>query len=112
MPQIDLINNLLKQNNIKLAPIEKYLVEAKLLSIIYNDLVNYFFSSYREYFVLLKDRLAMEETMFEQHFIQEILKDILLSEEYSLEGIVNYTQIPEDVLLDILEGINTNPTFE
>lgn len=44
--------------------------------------------------------------------ISSLLKDILLSEHYNLSGISYYTQIPKDVLIDIITYSNSNPSFE
>lgn len=43
---------------------------------------------------------------------QEVIRDILSTEEYSLSGIASHTHIPEEVLSDIVSGMNPNPTFE
>ena len=43
---------------------------------------------------------------------QEIIKDILSTEEYSLTGIASHTRIPEEVLSDVASGINSNPSSE
>lgn len=45
-------------------------------------------------------------------FMQEMIKDILSTQEYSLAGIATHTHIPEEVLCDVAAGINNNPTFE
>ena len=50
--------------------------------------------------------------MFGVKFMQEVINDILSTQEYSLTGIATHTQIPEDVLSDVAAGMNTNPTFD
>jgi len=50
--------------------------------------------------------------MYDMKFMQEMIKDILSTQEYSLAGIATQTHIPEDVLYDVASGLNNNPTFE
>jgi hypothetical protein len=50
--------------------------------------------------------------MYNVKIMQEIVKDILSTEEYSLAGMATHTHIPEEVLSDVAAGMNTNPTFE
>ena len=50
--------------------------------------------------------------MCSSHFMQDIIKDILATNEYSLTGIATHTQIPEEILTDLIIGTNNNPTFE
>ena len=50
--------------------------------------------------------------MLDINLPQEVINDILSTEEYLLSGIATHTRIPEDVLSDIASGMNTNPTFE
>ena len=52
---------------------------------------------------------CQEDLMLDQYFIQFIVKDILYSGEYTLEGIARYTDIHEDVILDFASGLNTEP---
>jgi hypothetical protein len=113
MSKTDLVNCLLQLNKHKLTSIEKILIETILLTRIYQELANIFTSRYTCYQSLIKSNLNQEEgTMNRVQFMQEVIKDILSTNEYSLQGIATYTQIPEDVLSDVAMGMNPNPTFE
>ncbi len=49
--------------------------------------------------------------MLEGNFIRLVINDILLTEEYTVQGIACYTQTPEDVIYDIAMGNNLAPSF-
>jgi hypothetical protein len=51
-------------------------------------------------------------TMVEENFIVDVIKDLLISQEYSLEGIAHYTQTPEEVICDIAAGWNQSPSLQ
>lgn len=111
MSKTDLIFSLLRQRNLQLSQIEKFLLEIKLLTLIHRELSEFFKSQYCEYIQLIKSDQE-PENMCNIKFMQETIKDILSTNEYSFPGIAAYTRIPEDVLYDVAAGINTNPTFE
>ena len=48
--------------------------------------------------------------MLEAYFVCLIIKDILSSEEYTLDGIARYTDTPEEVVEEILSERNKNPS--
>lgn len=108
MSKMDLFCNILKNFKSDISPIEKILLEAKIIINIYRELSTIFKSRYENYQKLIK---SQEEYMLNVNFMKEIINDIISSEEYSLTGIANYTSSPEEVLSDIAAGINTNPTF-
>lgn len=112
MSKTDLICCLLGSRALKLSKTEKLLLEIILLTRIYYKLFEIFKSRYEEYQRLIKFNPDWEKNMYDIQFMQEMIKDILSTEEYSLTGIATHTQIPEEVLSDIVAGVNTNPTFE
>jgi hypothetical protein len=63
------------------------------------------------YFKLMKFETKMECVMLEENFIRFVVNDILSTEDYSLTGIANYTNIPSDVIFEIAIGRNTNPSY-
>ena len=112
MSKTDLVCRLLGSNISKLSQAEKILLEIKLLTCIYYELFEIFKSRYKEYRQIIKSHPNQEENMYNIKFMQEMIKDILSTEEYSLTGIAMHTHIPEEVLSDVVAGVNTNPTFE
>lgn len=90
---------------------EKILLEIKLFNCIYYELCEIFKARHKEYQRLIKSNFDQEDNMYGINFMQEMIKDILSTEEYSLTGIATYTHIPEDVLCDVASGMNNNPTF-
>ncbi len=49
--------------------------------------------------------------MIEAKFLLFVINDILDSEEYTLTGIANETQIPEEVISDIATSVNDSPSL-
>ncbi len=98
-------------NSQKLSKNENILLEAELFSRLCEELKNIFREQYQRYFDLLKFDREREDTMLEASFLRFLLNDILLTEEYSLEGIAYYTQIPEDVICDVMAGTNSAPSL-
>lgn len=98
-------------NSQKLSRNENILLEAELFSRLCEELKNMFREQYQRYFDLLKFDREMENAMLEASFLRFLLNDILLTEEYSLAGIAYYTQIPEDVICDVIAGTNSAPSL-
>ena len=112
MSKTDLVCCLLRSHTLKLSQAEKLLLEIALLTRIYYELSEIFKSRHKEYQRLIKSNPDQEGNMYSIKFMQEMIKDILSTEEYSLAGIATHTHIPEEVLSDVAAGVNTHPTFE
>lgn len=85
---------------------ELLVLEAELLTLIYDALKETFKERYKTYFYLMKYNTDMEIRMLEKNFIRFIIQDILTSGEYNLDGIALYTDTPEETLHDIFAGRN------
>lgn len=107
MSKTDLTYCLLGSQTAKLSPTEKVLLEIKLLNCIYYELCEIFQARHKEYQQLIKSNFDQEDNMYGIKFMQEMIKDILSTKEYSLAGIATHTHIPEEVLCDVASGINT-----
>lgn len=112
MSKMDLLTYFLRLERCNLSLVEKKLLEIKLFFLIYRELFEIFKYQYRDYKRLIPFSQYQERDMFYINFTQEMIKDILSTEEYSLTGIATHTNIPEEVLSDIASGMNTNPTLE
>jgi hypothetical protein len=112
VPRMDLVSYLLRIERCNLSKIEKMLLEIKLFILVYRELCEIFKHQYKDYIRLIPFNHHQESDMFSVNFTQEMIKDILSTEEYSLSGIATHTHIPEEVLSDVASGMNTNPTFE
>jgi len=110
--RIDLVSELLLIRPCNLTKVEKNLLEINLFALVYEELHKIFKQQYERYFKLIPFIYLKDEDMLTVNFIQEMLKDILSTSEYTMSGVANYTNIPEEVLFDIILGTNTNPTFE
>ncbi len=95
----------------KLTKRENLFLEAELFMRIHDELKEIFKIQHIEYLKLQKLNIGMEDVMLEGNFIRLIINDILLTEEYTLEGIACYTQTSEDVIHDIAVGNNLAPSF-
>lgn len=112
MTKTDLVGCLVRRNCCKASQTEKFLLEVKILTRICHELSEIFQSRYMDYLSLIKSNSDKEDNMYSTKIIQEVVKDILSTGEYTLAGIANHTRIPIEVLSDLVGGINTNPTFE
>lgn len=89
---------------------EKIYLEADLFFRICEELKTFFISQYKHYTKLLKSTNPLENKMLDADFTRSIIKDILLSEEYTLDGIAQYANTHTDVLYDIALGHNVAPS--
>ncbi|EKD75381.1 MAG: hypothetical protein ACD_44C00148G0006 [uncultured bacterium] len=89
---------------------EKILLEAELFTRVCEELKKIFKVPYKNYFSLMKFNIEMENTVMETNYVRCIINDILATEEYSLAGIAYYTDKPQDVIIDIAAGKNSDPS--
>jgi hypothetical protein len=90
---------------------ESFFLEVELFIHICEELKEVFRSQNKDYFKLIRLNTDKENNMLEANFLRYVINDILLTEEYSLEGIAYYTQTSEDVICDVITGRNTEPSF-
>jgi len=90
---------------------ESMILEAELFAHIYEELKEIIKNENKDYFRLLKINIEKEKSMIESNFIRCIINDILSTEEYTLPGIAYYTDTPEEIIIEVASGRNTNPTF-
>lgn len=90
---------------------EAFIIEVELFTRICEELKEYFRKQNIDYFKLMKFNLEMEDAMLEENFLRFVINDILATEAYSLAGIACYTNIPSDVIDEIVIGKNTNPSY-
>jgi hypothetical protein len=91
---------------------EIFILEAEFFICLYEELKDIFRAQYKNYFKLMRFNTEKEDAMLEANFLRFVINDILVSEEYSLEGIAYYTQIPEDVICDVVAGNNSAPSLQ
>lgn len=72
---------------------------------------NRILAGYKTYFNAIKQNAEKEKIMLEENIMSCILNDILSTKEYTLAGVAYYTDTPEEILLDLSAGVNSNPTF-
>jgi hypothetical protein len=110
MPAILGLTKLLEINQHFLCKEEILLLEADLFFRVCAELKTYFREQLRDYFKLMKFDKKKELTMLDENFVALIIKDVLLSQEYTVEGIAHYTNFPEDIFYEIIEGRNATPS--
>lgn len=102
--------HLMKVDTSELIKEEKKLLEAKLFVRICEELKAHFRQQFKAYFRLIKLTEQQEDTMIEIELLPLIIKDIISTNEYTLQGIAYYSNTHEDVIYDILTGRNTDPS--
>lgn len=111
MAATELLSDLVGINPRNLTSLEKFILEVELFTCIYEELKEIYKAKNKDYFFLIKSTAKKEEDMLEAKVLCFVVNDILSTEEYSLEGIANYTQIPEDVVCDVILGKNQTPSL-
>ncbi len=97
--------------NYRRLPKEEYLLlEAEIFICICEGLKEFFREKYKGYFHLMKFNLEKENAMLENDFARLITNDILSTEEYNLKGIARYSDTPEDVIQEVIDGRNIRPS--
>ena len=94
----------------KLSKEENLILEAELFICICNALKEHHRAEHKNYFRSIKLTIEMEEVMLETNFVRLIIRDILLTEEYTLDGIAHYTGTHKDIVDEIFAGHNTSPS--
>jgi hypothetical protein len=94
-----------------LSSIEILILEAELITRIHDELREFFREKYKDYFQLMKFSIKMENRMLNKNLISNLVKDILISQQYTSEGIAYYANTFEEVINDIASGINIDPSF-
>ena len=85
----------------KLSRKENLFFEALIFVHLCEELKEFFRKRYKNYSYLRKLSIEKENMMLDKYLICLMIKDILATEEYTLEGIARYANIPEDYLKEI-----------
>lgn len=89
---------------------EMRILEADLSVRVYEEVKEIFRKQYKDYFRLLKFNIDKENLMLEENFLRLMIEEIVLTGEYTLEGIAQYTNTHIDILYEVITGRNTNPS--
>ena len=89
---------------------ERKYLDASLFLLVVAELKLHFKRQHHYYLKLLKSNAHKEQVMLDADFTREIVKDILLTQEYSIDGIARYANTYTDVVYDIALGHNINPS--
>ena len=108
MPAMELLCQLMGINTRRLSKEENLILEAEVYMRICNEILCAYRSKHKDYFELIKFDRNKENTMMELNFIRCLINDIVESKAYTLSGIAYYTQIPEDVIEDLLLSCHAN----
>lgn len=97
-------------NSNELLKEEYLLLEAEIFIRICEGVKEFFREQYKDYFRLMKFTVEKENTMLESNFVRFIANDILFTKEYDLNGIARYSDTPEDVIQEVIDGRNIRPS--
>lgn len=89
---------------------EVHFIELYLIYRIHLELEEIYHSNIKSYLKLIYPNTEMEKSMIEETLAKAIIHDIISSGDYDISGISLYTEIPEDILYEILYEKNTNPS--
>jgi hypothetical protein len=110
MPAIEPFSKLIGVNSYTFSKEEILVIEAELFKSICYELKEIFRLRYKTYFHLIKFSKKKEEAMLDANFARLIIQDILSTHEYDVQGIAYYTNTPQEVVEEVVAGINLNPT--
>jgi len=110
MPAIEPLCHLMSIKHSKLNREENFFLEAVLFTRLCEEIKECQRTELKNYFRLMKFTVEKENIVLEKHFVIFIMKDILSTEEYTLEGIALYTDTHKDVVEEIFSARNTNPS--
>lgn len=110
MAAMELLCHLVGISPSKFSKEEIILLEAELFSHTYEMLKEIFRKQYKDYFRLMKFTIEMENAMLDNMFIRLVIKDVLSTDEYNVKGVAHYTDTHEDVIQEVVDGRNTNPS--
>lgn len=110
MAAIEPLYRLLGVDTSQLSKEEKLLLEAELFICICEELKEKLRKEHKEYFCLMKFTLEMEKTMLDSFFVQSIIRDLIVTNEYTIEGIARYTDTHEEVVDELANGYNSMPS--
>ncbi|MEO8400311.1 MAG: hypothetical protein ABI597_00770 [Gammaproteobacteria bacterium] len=111
MPATEPLCNVIGLKPHNLSREEFIVLEIELFVSVCEELKEILKTHYKDYFRFMKFNEEMEKVMLEDNFIRFVINDILLTEEYSLQGIAHYTQTTEDVIEDVASGLNPAPSL-
>lgn len=89
---------------------ENILMEMELFYRVCHELKNHYYFDWYKYSQSMHFNEQMEGAMIDDNFVKCIVNDLL--EEYSLQGIASYTDLPEDVIYELASGQNSNPSLK
>ncbi|SRR5579883_1570213 len=101
MPLPEPFYNLLGINLFAFSKIEKILLEADLYARILEELKKVYREEQKDYFYSMKLTKEKENIMLEKDLGRLIIRDILLSDQYTAEGIAHYTDSHAEVIHNI-----------
>jgi hypothetical protein len=111
MPASEPLCQIVGINSNKLSREENYIIEVELFVRVCEEIKALFKSQHKDYFRLMKLTAEKESAMLDGILIRHVINDILLTEEYSMEGIACYTHTPEEVICDVAAGKNIAPSL-
>jgi hypothetical protein len=110
MTAMQLWSNMLGINSEKFMRFEILLFEAEIFTNICDEVKLFFKAQRKEFFELMKYSPEIESSMLERDFLRLMIFDILATGEYNMEGIAFYANTHEDVVQEVVAGLNVNPS--
>lgn len=110
MSAVEPLYQLFRINTSLLSKEENILLEAELFIRVCTELKEIFREQHQCYFNLMNFTIEEENNMLETKFARLIIKDILSTNEYTMAGIACYTDSYEEVVEEIIMGLNVNPS--
>lgn len=89
---------------------EFLIIESEIFIHLCNELIEHYRNHYKNYFSILKYTLEMENIVLQNNLARFVTIDLVSAGEYDLAGIAIYTDTPEEIVQEIIDGRNERPS--
>ena len=94
----------------KLSKKEYFMIEAKIFFHLCEKLNEHFKNELKKFQTPPSSTSLENNSMLENNLVKLITCDLLTAEEYDITGIAHYSDTPEDIIQEIIDGRNLHPS--
>ena len=110
MPAMEPLCRLIGINPKKLSKEKNLFLEAECFARLYTQFEKRFRKQHEQYCRVMRFNLYKENRMLEENFTRLFVQTMLLEGRYTLQGIARYTDMPLEIVQEVLIGNNPYPS--
>ena len=111
MPAPEPLGRLIGINTNRLSKEENFILEVSLFAHVCNEFEDMIKVQNKDYLRFIKSNKEKEVAMLNANLIRYVINDILLTGDYSVEGLAYYTETADEVIYDLASGKNVAPSM-